>query len=231
MHNRETGSTIGFVGMIHAGNQEYYDDIAEYLRGAEKRGSVVHYEGVKKAVEGDELPEEWVEEAAEAFGQALPADLIIRHVRDAKKQREALAYQDHWQNHDVSMHEVVQRLGSEVVSEFVKDAGSISKAESEFGPEKFGKFLRKVLLALPTLAPLKDLLKLGDRRMHDVIVTYRNEVALRAVRRQIAAEPGRDITLLWGAGHGPGVIKGLERLGYRKLGTTWLNALTVEPPL
>jgi hypothetical protein len=65
----------------------------------------------------------------------------------------------------------------------------------------------------------------GDaaRRVDDVLVGERNQLLLAALPSD------KDVVLVWGAGHLPGLAAGLRAAGYRRQATEWVNVGTLPP--
>lgn len=215
--------------MIHIGQQAYYDRVAEHVETTEQAGSIVHYEMVKKSeIAGDVEP--WIEEFQTTLSSGIgrvPVEMMVKYL-GCEKQLEALTYHPHWQNHDISMQELIQRAGPESMKRMVEGIKKFKTMEEEMGEEATGKMIRKVFGLMPVFSRLNNYLELGDQHMKSIIIDHRNDVALQAVRNQIADTPSSDITMLWGAAHLPGIKSGLEQMGYRRSSKRWLAALALN---
>lgn len=229
MDNRRTKSRISLVGMIHIGQQGYYDRIAEHVETTEQTGSVVHYEMVKKSENAGDV-EPWIEEFQTTLSSGIgriPIETMVKYL-GCEKQLDALTYHPHWQNHDISIQELIRRAGPESMKKMVDGIKKFKDREEEMGEEATGRMIRKVFGLMPVLSRVNNYLELGDQHLKSVIIDHRNDVALQAVRSQITDEPSRDITMLWGAAHLPGIKSGLEQMGYRRSSKKWLAALALN---
>ncbi len=223
-----TASRVHFVGMVHVGQQNYYSAVSDYVSGTEAEGSVVHYEMIKRpSPEEAAAYPEVVEQAGLLDGLGVLAEVISKST-NAVKQKEALQYQPHWQNHDISAVELTRLAGPESIQRLSDNIKQLKETESDLDPELFSKLVRGMFRIMPLVIPVNNLF--GDKKLRSVVVDHRNDVAVQAVADQIEAEPDRNITMLWGAAHAPGISKGLERLGYNRTSRRWLGALSLTKP-
>lgn len=227
-HN-STDSRISLVGMMHVGEQSYYDAVAEHVATTEDQGSVVHYELVKKPVNDGQamLPEITADMASYLEDMRVPVDLVMQHF-DVVKQIDALEYKPHWENHDTSTEELVAMLGPKGLEDMVESIRKIKKLNEE-NPELTGKVLKRAFRFLPLITWLGNFIEDDEqeKRQDAVIIHHRNNIAIKAVEERIAEEPDRGVTMLWGANHLPGIRQGLERSGYRRTGVQWLGAFSL----
>lgn len=69
----------------------------------------------------------------------------------------------------------------------------------------------------------------GLGKMMEIILDERNDVALDILDRTLAAEQARDIALLYGAAHNPGLAIGLQERGFEAVGEpVWFSGIEVD---
>lgn len=221
-----TDSTLSLVGTIHIGTSTYYEDIQAYAQDRQAAGSAVHYELVNKADDaalkaaGPEVADSVI--ALRNFGDFFTA---ICDKLDLVHQTDGITYADSWENHDANELELAQLLGAEAVRKLVQANESLTQL-SDSRPDFTAKFLKAVLRTLPVMCLTQDMLPRSQAKR--TLVDYRNTIALKAVARTLADDPDRDITMIWGAGHVPGLRKGLERQGYQARRVRWLGAFSLR---
>jgi hypothetical protein len=142
-----------------------------------------------------------------------------------------------WRNSDLAMDQVQARLdkagadggmlfkmldGSSVFSKI----GSLLLGLVGSTPE--GKAMLRVML-IEMLGHADVLIQQapgGLGKLMDVILEDRNEVVIADLQRIIETEKDvKSIAVIYGAGHLPGIQKGIERLGYEVVGDQWFTAM------
>jgi hypothetical protein len=225
----DTGSNIALVGMIHVGSQEYFDRIGAYVGHREAAGAAVHYELTKPFT-----PEER-EQHPEYSGldlelkQAMLGNIaLFSRPFNLVYQTKALRYSPEWQNHDMSALEIIDSLGIDEVRKTIENAKRIQQAEIFNDTDMLRLAVHGAFRLVPLVSAVRRLR--GKDKTQEVIVDRRNAVALAAVRNTLGADPAADLTLIWGAGHLPGLGKGLQQMGYELRRKAWVNAFSLRPP-
>jgi len=226
----DTGSHINFVGMVHLGQQSYYDKIARYTENDMANDSIVHYEMIKPASSEEKaVYPQIIEQASSLNGLGAMVDLLARHTNNTVKQKEALIYRPEWQNHDISIVGLVRRLGPDGIKRLADAIQGLHDAEKKIDPEIFGKIVRGAFRLMPLISTISPVFE--DHRVKSVVVDYRNQVAVSAVMECLRHNPAQNITMLWGSGHAPGITGELKKLGYRTMSRQWLGAMSLAAKL
>jgi hypothetical protein len=224
----QTGSNIGVVGVIHLGEQSYFDTVSDYILDREDAGAQVHYEGLKPASKVESVKFKAEAKQAEAMANSLNTmHYVIAEALGVQSQGESIDYASSWQNHDIGRVELVRLLGAKGVSRLTQLGDRAEKLEAALSPELLAATLRAAFRFTPIFIPMGIVLRRHERK---ILVDHRNEIALAGIDDTLSEEPDRDIALLWGAGHLPGIGKGLQQRGYRLTDRSWLSAfpLTYE---
>lgn len=216
---------IELIGMMDFGNQGYYDAIANRAQRTDAAGGLVHYETIDgwRQLHLDEEAAEDMRRIPEAFG--LIATIIAQHT-GTKSHSEAFSYQKRWQNHDITAGELVSLLGMEWVTKQLRAAEKLQALNNKY-PKLAGKMVRGQLRSAPYLSPL---VQWPLNRREAQVEHRRSSIAVAAVNKARTADPDQPIAMLWGPGHLPHIKKGLNRLGYKRIGVEWLGALSLRKP-
>lgn len=218
----EYENQVSLFGMIHIAQPHYYQGIQTWVDWTDKGGAVIHYERVKRAT-SEELqasPRSVRAKAAhmESFMKSLYGWFDSFGL---VKQSEAMTYRPHWENHDASILDLAERIGSSVIRRNLIAVKVIELMFRRTGPDTKQDFL---VSALHNILSDDNGHEDTKRRLSGIlvgnsdgaVVDYRNDIALTAFDDQQRVAPGSDVTLIWGAGHLPGLGKGLENRGYTK---------------
>jgi len=151
----------------------------------------------------------------------------------------------HWRNSDITLKRVERSsrgAGSaaekqtEALMQMLSGRGLLGRVTglmvNLMGATTTTRELSKVMM-IETLSRVDDILEsqepvLGD--LLQIILEDRNRIVLRDLERVIKGDPGvRTIGVIYGAGHLPGIERGLvERLGYEPVATMWIPAITAD---
>ena len=224
----KTGRAVTVAGVVHIARAGYYRQLGIMLTNLEAAGALVFYEGISHAAEtgqsavGQADRDTW--DSVQTGGKEL-TQAACRYLGWVR-QWDALAYSASWRNVDMSVREFVQRKGAqdmldaqEAVTDMLGDraddqrdalmgvgAGLLMRLHSL---DRYQLVMRWAATAYPGFSQL--------------VVDERNDRALACL------PPDRDSVLIWGYGHLPGLVAGLQRAGYRRQATAWLNAGRLPP--
>jgi hypothetical protein len=182
----ELASTVALIGNRHEGNKFYMFALRDELDTYESRGSVFHYESLSDS------SDEEIATAPQGVQESYHALTDI-----AYNGRSAATPLGH-----VSLHDIMK---PEMESWENHDATKL-----ELAAHIQERFIQRVAIRSLITLPISYYL------LAPSILSYRNAIALRAVDTALATEPNRDITLLWGQAHVPGLTRGLVIRGFRR---------------
>lgn len=235
LHNQEHDSTISLVGVAHFGHHRYYQWIDKYIAEKHDAGAAVHYEGVhmqspdKVDWQNDQHKRSYLEMLCDDSVGDMFLSFFTKRLHVVRQQA-ALSYLKTWERHDTDGIQIAKSL-----------------AKKSYMEDRVGQLLLRGLIGCMKILPpeqqesvarsMAQLLVHPDdehaayfAREKEVILDQRNDIAVNAVKAVRERQPEQDFVLLWGAGHTPGLIKGLEAEGYNPAKTYWLNAIRVAPP-
>jgi hypothetical protein len=218
--------------VVHIGLPDYYNRIQALIAAHEQAGGVVLYEGVGSLT------------AAEIADLSAPERAIYRALAPLHElyralarglglvfQGEALRYdRERWINADLSLRELVRRwsdAGAPALPLSFAGGGELSLPRGWFG-DTTGAIM---LLFTPALLRLMGGLSAKIPtvgRLRDLLLSDRNRAALDAMEE--AADPGRDVLILYGAAHVTGLVEGLARRGFVVESVTWQTAYLRRAP-
>lgn len=223
----EFESQVNVIGMMHVAQPNYYRIIQAIVDHRDNAGAIVHYEGIK-SMSADDLasaPRSVVikaEYSRDIFQQVYSWFDEVGLVR----QKNALNYHKHWENHDMTESELLDRLNGFALRRqrtLTNFLGKMHrKAEYEARQEFILSILKKTMDSDRTNNWMAKLL-LGVQ--NEIIIDDRNAIALSAFDEQQQADPEADVVLLWGAGHLPGLGVGLQKRGFVKVDVQKVTAI------
>jgi len=220
LRHPRTGRTATLVGTMHIGDARYFDELSEMLAGLAAGGAEVHLEGI--AHREDDRVTEWERaRLAEAKGWRNPETSGTAVTLLRVESQSLLRLPEETRNIDLSHAELLRRLG--------------------WGAYRRLFALGPTTLPGPGLAPIVraairfqlrhsrglELLRStrpGSRRVNRVVIDERNAVAFAGAADALER---RDVVLVWGADHLPGLARLFARAGYRPLAERWLSACAV----
>lgn len=237
LQHQEHDSTISLVGVSHFGYRRYYQRIEEYIAERHAAGAAVHYEMIRMHSpnevdwEDDRHKRSYTEMLRDDSAGDIFISFIMKQLH-VVRQQSVLSYPRTWERHDMDGVQIAQALAKKRYIEnragqlLVRGIAGCLKALPPKQQESLARRVMKLLLVGPD-----DEFAAEFPREKAVILDQRNGVALDAVKAAREEQPEQDFVLLWGAGHTPGLMKGLESEGYKPAKTYWLNAIRVAPPI
>jgi hypothetical protein len=142
------------------------------------------------------------------------------------RQGEALAYSASWHNADMSESEFVQRKGAQDMLDMQEGFVDMLGDRARDQRDALMGVTMAMLLRLSSLDRYQLLSRwaaTGYPGFSQLVVDERNDRALACL------PPDRDSVLIWGYGHLPGLAAGLQRAGYRRQASAWLNVGELPP--
>lgn len=212
----ETDHKVALVGNRHYGSEAYVEEIRNRLLGYQATGAAIHYESITKPSDLEVAQFTRVQNFRyESLKKLLRMSGKIHSKTDLTSVA-TIIDKESWEHHDATMSELVEHatirqtlalgaigLAAHVLEMANSDAEYAKAADAAYPDADEGggqKTNRTSGILMNTLTPL--------------IVDYRNEVALGAVDTAATEDTSRQIALLWGNGHIPGLAKGLKMRGY-----------------
>ena len=219
LRHRETGRRVRLAAMIHIGEPVYYERINEVI--AEHEGLVL-FEGLGQLGD-DEIavltPDE--RRVYEAIAPLTEAYRRLAAALDLVAQPDALTKPGpNWLRADLPLGQLLTRWAERQLPLIP----AMDAATRTLQGPLLKRTTRLLLLQEPLILGAFRLLRgwspaLG--RLSNLLVDERNEAALNVFD---ATPADRDVMLIYGAGHVPGLLTALERRGYREAARDWFTA-------
>jgi hypothetical protein len=224
----KTGRAVTVAGVVHLARAGYYRQLGIMLANLEAAGAVVFYEGMGRAAETEWAAVGQAERDTWDTAQAGSKELTQAACRYLGwvRQGEALAYSASWRNVDMSEREFVQRKGAHDMLDMQEGFADLLGDRARDQRDALMGFIIGMLLRLSSLDRYQLLSRwaaTGYPGFSQLVVDERNDRALACL------PPDRDSVLIWGYGHLPGLAAGLQRAGYRRQASAWLNAGKLPP--
>ena len=234
LRHRQTERRVKLVGMIHVALASYYAAVNELIAEHEAAGGAVLYEGLGS------LTEEEVNQLTPRERSIYRAIVPLHALYTAFAARLDLAFQEkavhydreHWVNADLPLRELLRRWADSGAP--MLPMGDLTAERLKIRDGAFGSLSRGLtgFMLLQTPVMLSAITHLRGwvpplARLSELLISDRNRAALDALE---GTDPTADALILYGAGHLPGLIEGLERRGYREVNRRWLTAYTQRAP-
>lgn len=215
LENSQTGQKVSLVGMMHVGDESYFQETAELLEGLSDKGYDVHYERLMKASDARvaAIPEAFREDferlraSIKASSQTETASALRLH-----HQKDKLVYPSGAENIDFSDLDVFRALG------FKKASRLFEPLDLQGVSVDAARRMLVLTFRLRALRSVLDRLTPKGRAVKRVILDGRNDHAVRHARRALKDS---NIALVWGAEHLPGLFRGLQADGFQLKGVSW----------
>lgn len=214
--HQSTGKNLVFIGAIHMAPAGYFARLQRLLCDFSDQGYKIFYEGGPKEIseKGKNnrqyfVPEGWTE------------------VADIRHQGNVMTHKRQWKDIDISYKKYRKML--------LNRGFTIHKIGKNNTPQKsnfsralvkrdINKFYKTLILEIIISRCLMPKILISERLKNEVVLDYRDQKIIH----KVAKNSNKNITLLWGVGHLPGVEKGLLAMGYRKQKTEWVDAFIFE---
>ncbi|GIF01107.1 hypothetical protein [Paractinoplanes rishiriensis] len=221
-----TGRRVTLIATMHFGDPAYFTGLRETIALLTAGGAAAHCEG--SILLPCDAPEVTDAEHSAVAG--------LHRLHELEKQRfaalgligqiDGLGYPPHWQIRDLSYLDIIRRAGEPAVRDHITHRSK--RRQRPYDRRERAKLLFQLTLGMRLLAASRT-----DPR------PPRNAAALHPVLfgdRETLALDGfdgtdRDIVLIWGAKHLPGLHHGLTRRGLHTTATDQWRTITTLPPL
>ena len=231
MRQGETGRRVTLVGMIHVALASYYDAVNALIAEHEAGGGVILYEGLGSLSE-DEVNQLSPRERS-IYRTLVPLHALYAAFAarlDLAFQEKAIHYdRGRWVHADLPLRELLRRWadsGAPMLPLGDLAADKLNVPEGSFARGLTGFMLLQTPLMLSAVTHLRGWVR-PLARLSELLISDRNRAALDALE---ATDPKADAVILYGAGHVPDLIEGLERRGFREANRRWLTAYTQAAP-
>ena len=219
LRHRETGRRVRLMSMIHIGEPVYYTRVNEII--ADHDGLVL-FEGLGQLTD-DEIaaltPEE--RKVYDAIAPLTEAYRQLAAALDLVAQPDALTKPGpNWLRADLPLGRLLTLWAERRLPLIPAMEAAMRTLEGAF----FKRTTRLLLLQEPLILGAFRLLRGWSPavgRLGNLLVDERNEAALKVFD---STPVEKDILLIYGAGHVPGLLTALERRGYREVARDWFTA-------
>ena len=188
--------TITLVAVMHVGPKPYWQATQAELDALEAGGAVIHSEGV--GGQKQTTFRGWVRSGL-MYGAVGAVSRSLRLICGWRAQKKALTYPKTWETHDLPVTTALDRVSTPA--------------------------LLRTFVLTQLFSPLAAVfIRTGRMSLHDVndsdasldIIDARNR---HAIDEALAAD--RDVALIWGAAHIPGMVDLLEQVGFTIADVAW----------
>lgn len=221
LRHPETGRRVQVMSMIHIGEAAYYTRLNEII--AEHDGLIL-FEGLGQLTE-EELASLTPDER-KVWDTIAPLNDAYRQIAsalDLVAQPDALTKPGpDWQRADLPLSTLLKTWAERRLP-LLPAVGQVSKAlESAFLKRATRLLLLQEPLILGSFRVLRGWTP-GLGKLSTLLVDERNDAAMKVFD---ATSTDRDVLLIYGAGHVPGLVTALTTRGYRQSARDWFTAHT-----
>jgi hypothetical protein len=214
------GRTVTLIGTMHIGDPGYFRELSAVVERLAAGGTVIQVEGISHRHD-DRLTRWEHARLAEADGWTDPETAGAAAFRRAESQATGLQLPADATNIDLSHGELLRRVGWRNYRRLFA-----SQPASGAEPVANAAVRAAVRLQLRHTRLLEGLKAVRPRNRHvnRVVIGERNRIAFAGAVEALA---GRDVALIWGADHLPGLARLFHQAGYRLRQQTWFAAWAV----
>jgi hypothetical protein len=219
----KTDQVVTVIGTSHIGTAAYFKHLQSSINTLCLGGAVVHAEGSGLLTDpGAPTPEE-----AEVLDSLQRCNqlVILRSAQNGwTHQLEGLRYPAHWQIRDLTVLEIVRRIGLPTMHRMARQKlrGVDWPDTDPTGPHRFWVM---TMLALRSGTSERAATALAKTKAMQVLLHERNKVALDGV-----FVTDEDVVLVWGGMHVRGIVAGLRERGFEPSGTPeWTTVMNLPP--
>jgi len=216
--NPRTHHDINIIGVVHIAHSSFWTQLQEKMNEASKDG-VLHLEGVKRSMGPlREKDSERVDKLMKMAGisQKLAKLTKLTFQKDALKVDGLNA-----KNVDAYAEDVARRIDEQTLAKMSASAEKIASSKAK--EEDLATIVVWVLKNMGWIGNVQKFVKFfspTSLSMDSAILDYRNKIAIGE-----ALKEKEHVTLVWGAGHIPGMTRLLKRAGYIERGSSWATAV------
>lgn len=225
LEHRKTGRRIVLIGMIHIGDEEYYQNVSLKIDVLEKEGYVVFYEMLKSAdIKTKNLSKKQTA-ILEYFKLRKKQMDVVVDACDLVKQSDHIKIKDHWVNTDLTLLELVAYLEKRGFSPDTEELREVLEVNDAKKLIFIRYFFEGALLNINTIRFFKIFFSKKDRFQagvwDSIVLGGRNDLAVDELLRI-----EENVVATWGAGHLTGITNQLRKKGFRVVEKTWQTAFT-----
>jgi hypothetical protein len=217
----ETGRNVTLVGTMHIGDPGYFGQLSAVLDRLADAGAEVQVEGISHAP--GEVVSEWERERldeADAWADPETTGAAVDALQ-LQPQGTRLGLPRGARNIDMTYVELLRHVGWEEYRRLLAPQPDTGRA-LHLNPVvraamRFQLRHSRALLRLTSLRP-------RARRVTQVILGARNQVAFAGAMEALRT---RDVVLVWGTDHLPGLARLFAGAGYRPGHEAWFDACTI----
>ena len=228
----KTEVQVDLVGVIHIGDRAYYEKLNKMF----KNYDAVLFEMVgdprkikkadpKKNTSAVTVMQRWMKTVLELDFQLDIVDYKHDHFIHADMDQKTFAkrMEDRGESLLSLMWKMMQQdLAREQRGEPVPQIDAFDLLRVLFSPNRGTEMKRLIARNMSELETAMNALEAGDGT---VIITERNKVALKVLRKTLEDDDKKRIAIFYGAGHMPDMEERMmNKFGVRRTGTTWLTA-------
>lgn len=223
-HTR-TGRLATVIGTFHFGHPNYYRDLREAIDKLEADGAVIQCENSRLNKDHSADVDAHEHETLKQLQRASQLNSARLHAVGWAEQITELGCPDHWQVVDLTVLDIIRRLGPVRAREVARQMLRKTKRPASDRRALPHMHLMTAII-MRVLSDDQRIVKVaGKGPADDVLLDARNQVALDAV-----AATDRDVVLIWGLAHLPGLDAGLAALGFERSGPPQWHTVTNRRP-
>jgi hypothetical protein len=215
-----TARIVTLVGTMHIGEAGYFEELSSLLDGLAAGGAEVHVEGIHDRE--DRSMRSWERNyLAAAYSWAHPETSGAAAFLGVDSQGDRLRLPADARNVDLSHVELLRRVGRNNYRHLF--GPPLADPSASGGGPVMRAVMRFELRHRGTLNRLR-LLRGRNRKVQQVVIRDRNRVAFAAAVESLVR---RDVVLVWGADHLPGLARLFALQGYHLRREQWLDACQI----
>ena len=215
----DTGRTVTLVGTMHIGDARYFDQLSELLDGLAGRGAEIHVEGIAhRSEDGLSVVERRRLAAAGAWADRETTGAAVAALQ--AESQNSLRLPEGSRNIDLSHAELLRRIGWKEYRRLFRPPPAGAPQLSGAAAKAAIRFQLRHARGLELLRGLS----LRQRRLNRVVIGGRNAVAFAGAADDLRE---RDVALVWGCDHLPGLARLFSGAGYRLMEQRWFDACSV----
>jgi hypothetical protein len=219
------GRVIVLVGVMHAGDAQFFNDVTSIINNNIDHGYKVLYERIGE-IDSDETKSlsDSEKEALSQLGVLRDLTQWLVQLTGLTSQFEAIKPSELWVNTDIGAGELVRKLAEANADLFPQgEAGMEGFRKQEGVIKRFMRFMmRHPRIALSVIFAFSKIKRSSNRRSKQIIIDYRNERGIEMSRPHFLKG---NVAMIWGAAHLPGLMRLLAAEGYMIQDVKWLTVL------
>jgi hypothetical protein len=215
-----TARFVTLLGTMHIGDASYFANLSDLVEGLATAGAEVHIEGISHRGDPMRCFERNNLAAAESWASSETAGVAA--FLSVESQGDRLRVPEGARNIDLSDVELLRRVGWD---NYRRLFAPPPLAEQK--PRRVGRAMRAAIgFQLRHRRAIHRLRSLGGayRRLNEVVIGERSRLAFAGA---VEALTRRDVVLVWGADHLPGLVRMLALQDYHLRRQEWFDACQI----